>query len=179
MSIALNYFPVPLLTLVFQKTARIQACLGCQQAQAKCHIGSLRSIAEMDEGPEEGLSRRTRDVGREGGAGIGPLLEGIRSALKEQTWLMWQMWVTHTAMESELRLLRHLAEYTFNRVFWVPYDEWRGERGSGQGEAQGKGRSMELQRRGRGGAWSSRAGEGEKRRAPEKGKGRRLWSSRV
>ena len=59
---------------------------------------------------------------------------------------MRQMWVTHTAMESELQLLRHSAEYMFDRIFWVPYDEWRGERGSGQGEAQG---------------------EGEERRAPE------------
>ena len=83
--------------------------------------------------------RHLRDVGGEGGAGIGPLLEGIRSAPQEQTWLMHQMWVTHTAMELELRLLRHLAEYTFDRVFWVPYDKWRGERGSGQGEAQGEG----------------------------------------
>ena len=48
---------------------------------------------------------------------------------------MWQMWVAHTAMESELRLLRHSAEYAFDQMFWVPYDEWRGERGSGQGEA--------------------------------------------
>ena len=70
---------------------------------------------------------------------MGLLLEGIRSALEEQTWIMQQMWVTHTAMESELRLLRHSAEYVFDRVFWVPYDEWRGEQGSGQGEAQEEG----------------------------------------
>ena len=49
------------------------------------------------------------------------------------------MWATYTAIELELRLLRHLVEYTFDRVFWVPYDEWRGEQGSGQGEAQGEG----------------------------------------
>ena len=42
-------------------------------------------------------------------------------------------------MELELRLLRHPAEYVFDRVFWVPYDEWRGERGSGQGEVQEEG----------------------------------------
>ena len=51
---------------------------------------------------------------------------------------MWQMWVTHTAVESELRLLRHSAEYVFDHVFWVPYDKWRGEQGSGQGEMQGE-----------------------------------------
>ena len=64
---------------------------------------------------------------------------GHWSALEEQTWLMQQMWVTHTAMESELRLLRHSVEYAFDHVFWVPYDEWRGERGSGQGEVQEEG----------------------------------------
>ena len=70
---------------------------------------------------------------------IGLLLEGVRSAPPEQTWLMQQMWATHTAIESELRLLRHSVEYMFDHVFWVPYDEWRGERGSGQGEVQGEG----------------------------------------
>ena len=49
------------------------------------------------------------------------------------------MWATHTAVESELQLLRHSAEYAFDCVFWVPYDEWRGEQGSGQGEAQEEG----------------------------------------
>ena len=52
---------------------------------------------------------------------------------------MWQMWATHTAIESELWLLRHSAEYVFDRIFWVPYDEWRGEQESGQGEVQGEG----------------------------------------
>ena len=52
---------------------------------------------------------------------------------------MRQMWATHTAIESDLRLLHHSAEYAFDRVFWAPYNEWRGERGSGQGEAQGEG----------------------------------------
>ena len=97
-----------------------------------------------EESPEGGPSRqmwvrRPQDVRGEGGVDIGPLLEGIRSALEEQTWLMRQMWATHTAMESELQLLRHLADYAFDHVFWVPYDKWRGERGSGQGEAQGEG----------------------------------------
>ena len=69
---------------------------------------------------------------------MGPLLQDIRSALEEQTWIMQQMWATHTAMESELRLLRHCAVYTFDHVFWVPYNEWRGEQGSGQGETQGE-----------------------------------------
>ena len=43
-----------------------------------------------EEGLEEGLSRRVRvrrprDVRGEGGADMGPLLEGIQSALEEQT----------------------------------------------------------------------------------------------
>ena len=97
--------------------------------------------AREEEDPEEGPSRRVwvrrlRDVGSEGGVGLGQLLEGIRSALEEQSWLMRQMWATHTAMESELRLLRHSAEYVFDRVFWVPYEEWRGEQGSGQREGE-------------------------------------------
>ena len=96
-----------------------------------------------EEDPEEGSSRQVRvrhlrDVGSEGGAGLGPLLEGIRSALEEHTWLMQQTWATHTAMELELQLLRHSMEYAFDRVFWVPYNEWRGEQGSGQGETQGE-----------------------------------------
>ena len=82
--------------------------------------------------------RRPRDVRGEGGVDMGPLLQDIRSAPPEQTWIMRQMWATHTAMESELRLLRHSAEYAFYHIFWVPYDEWRGEQGSGQGEMQGE-----------------------------------------
>ena len=69
---------------------------------------------------------------------------------------MWQMWATHTAMESELRLLRHSAEYAFNCMFWVPYDEWRGEWGSGQGEAQEEGEE-------RGAPEEAREGEEETR----------------
>ena len=88
---------------------------------------------------------------------MGPLLEGIRSALEEQAWIMWQMWVTYTAMELELQLLRHSAEYVFDRVFWVPYDEWRGERGSGQGEVQEEGEE-------RGAPEEAREGEEETRK---------------
>ena len=96
-----------------------------------------------EEGLEEGSSRqvwvrRPWDVRGEGGADMGPLLQDIQSASPEQTWIMRQMWATHTAMESELRLLRHSTEYAFDCVFWVPYDEWRGEQGSGQGETQGE-----------------------------------------
>ena len=69
---------------------------------------------------------------------MGPLLQDIRSAPPEQTWIMRQMWATHTAVELELRLLRQSAEYMFDRVFWVPYDKWRGEQGSGQRETQGE-----------------------------------------
>ena len=134
--------------LRLQKTACIRACLGCQQTWAKCQVGVPRSVPQKrtreEESPEEGSSRRTQvrcpwDMRSEGGADIGPLLEGVRSALEEQTWLMWQMWATHTAIESELRLLQHSVEYAFDCLFWVPCDEWRGERGSGQGEAQGEG----------------------------------------
>ena len=49
------------------------------------------------------------------------------------------MWATHTAIESELWLLCHSAEYVFDHIFWVSYDEWRGKWGSGQGGAQGEG----------------------------------------
>ena len=55
--------------------------------------------------PREGPSKRicqARDGGSREGADIGLLLEEVKSALEEQTWLMWQMWATHTAMESEL-----------------------------------------------------------------------------
>ena len=70
--------------------------------------------------------QRPRDGGSEGGVDIGPLLEGVKSALEEQTWLMWQMWVTHTAMKLELQ---HRMEYVFDHIFWVPEGEW----GSGAG----------------------------------------------
>ena len=82
--------------------------------------------------------RRPLDVGSEGGADIGLPLERVRSTLEEQTWLMQQMWVTHTAMESELQLLRQGMEYTFDFIFWAPDDEWRGEQGGEQGEVQGE-----------------------------------------
>ena len=68
--------------LPLQKTARVQAYLGCQQAQAKCHVGSprptLRKWTREEEGPEEGPSRRVRvrhprDVRGEGGADMGLL----------------------------------------------------------------------------------------------------------
>ena len=47
------------------------------------------------------------------------LLEGVRSAPPDQTWLMQQMWSTHTAMELELWLLWQGMEYVFDQVFWV------------------------------------------------------------
>ena len=89
--------------------------------------------------PGEGPSKRicqARDRGSGEGADIGPLLEGVKSALEEQTWLMWQMWVTRTAMESELRLLRQGMEYTFDCIFWVLDSEQRGERQGERGEEE-------------------------------------------
>ena len=82
-----------------------------------------------EESPEEGPSRwmwvrRLRDEGSGGGADIGLLLERVRSAPPEQTWLMRQMWRTYTAMESELWLLRQGMEYTFDCIFWAPDSEW-------------------------------------------------------
>ena len=56
------------------------------------------------------------DGGRKGGVDIGPLLEGVKSTLEEQTW---QMWATHTAMELELWLLQHGMEFVSDHVFWV------------------------------------------------------------
>ena len=87
---------------------------------------------ETDEGgggPRGGAQQAGVGEGSEGHEGQGWSRHG--SALEEQTWIMRQMWVTHTAVELELRLLRHSAEYAFDHVFWVPYDEWRGEQGSG------------------------------------------------
>ena len=75
---------------------------------------------------------------------IGPLLEGVRSTLEEQTWLMWQMWMTHTAMELELRLLRQGMEYAFDHVFWAPDGERRGERGDEWGEEEEHGAPEEA-----------------------------------
>ena len=80
--------------------------------------------------------RYPQGIGSEGGADIGLLLR--------------QMWATHTAMESELRLLRQGMEYTFNYVFWAPDDERRGEQG---GERRGE--------------WGKAQGEEEERGAPE------------
>ena len=86
--------------LPLQKTACVRACLGCQQARAKCQVGGPKTVPQKrtreEESPGEGPSRRTQvrhpwDVGSEGGADIGLLLKGVRSALEEQTWLMRQM----------------------------------------------------------------------------------------
>ena len=41
-------------------------------------------------------------------------------------------------MELELRLLRKGMEYPFDRMFWAPDDEQRGEWGGEYGEAQGE-----------------------------------------
>ena len=41
-------------------------------------------------------------------------------------------------------VLRHSAEYTFDHVFWVPYDKWRREQGSGQGEGEERGALEEV-----------------------------------
>ena len=58
---------------------------------------------------------------------------------------MQQMWVTHTAMESELRLLRQGMDYTFDRVFWVPDGERGGERAEVEERgARGEGRGGNL-----------------------------------
>ena len=61
--------------------------------------------------------------------GLAPLLEGIQSVLKEHTWLMRQMWSTHTAVESEIRLLRHGMDYMLERVFWTREGEQEAEQG--------------------------------------------------
>ena len=139
--------------LPLQKTACVRACLGCQQAQVKCHIGSprpaprkrTREEESLEEGPSRQVRvRRPRDARGEGGVDMGPLLQDIWSALEEQTWIMQQMWVTHTAVESELRLLRCSTEYAFNCVFWVPYDEWRRGQGEMQGEEEERGAPEEA-----------------------------------
>ena len=63
---------------------------------------------------------------------LAPLLEGIWSALEEQTWLMQQMWSTHTAVELELWLLHHGMDFMLNQVYWV---------GEGEREVEQKGAS--------------------------------------
>ena len=63
---------------------------------------------------------------------IGLFLEGVGSALEEETWLMQQMWATHTAMESELQLLRQGMEYVFEHIFWAWDGEQEGEREDGE-----------------------------------------------
>ena len=37
-----SHFFLDFIDFLLQKTAHVWACLGCQQAQAKCHVGSLR-----------------------------------------------------------------------------------------------------------------------------------------
>ena len=147
------YFFFALLTSFLQKTARVRACLGCQQARAKCQVGGPRTIPQKrmreEEGPEEGSSRQTwvrrsQDMGSKGGVDIGLLLEGVRSALKEQMWLMRQMCATHTAIESELRLLHHSAEYTFNCICTTSGEGSWGSGDVGRGRRREKGRSAEL-----------------------------------
>ena len=54
------------------------------------------------------------------------------------------MWVTYSAMESELQLLRQGMEYAFNCVFWSPDDEWRGEWGEAQGGEEEHGAPEEV-----------------------------------
>ena len=79
-------------------------------------IGSS-SLQQEEVSPGEDPNKRirqARDGGSREGADIGPLLEGVKSALEKQTWLMRQMWATHTAMESELRLLRQGMEFYKN-----------------------------------------------------------------
>ena len=95
--------------------------------------------------------RCPQDIRGEGGADIGPLLEGVWSALEEPTWLMWQMWATHTAIELELQLLHHLVEYVRSRIL-----------GSIQRVERGAGKWAEGGTRRRGGAWSSGGGEGRR-----------------
>ena len=147
-----EYFLIIIFLAVFidlplQKTAHVRACLCCQQAWAKCQVGGqrfiLRKRTREEESLGEGPTRRTWvrcpwDIGSEGGADIGPLLKGVRSALEEQTWLIRQMWATHTSVELELQLLRQGMEYAFDHVFGVPDDERRGERGGEWEEAQGE-----------------------------------------
>ena len=68
--------------LLKQKTAHVQACLGCQQAQTKCQVSgpglSHRKRTREEEGPEEGPSKQAqggwvwkpRDRVSEGGADL-------------------------------------------------------------------------------------------------------------
>ena len=83
----------------------------------------MREEESLEEGPstwaQGGRVWKPRDGDSEGGAEQAPLLEGIWSALEEQTWLMRQMWSTHTAMELELRLLHWGMDHMHNCLYWV------------------------------------------------------------
>ena len=53
-----EYLPLFLFALMIsflQKTARVQACLGCQQAWAKCQVGGLRTVPQKRTREEESL----------------------------------------------------------------------------------------------------------------------------
>ena len=125
--------------LLEQKTACLRACLGCQQAWKKCQVSgpgpSHRKQMREEEGPEEGLSKRVRggwvwkprDRDSEGGVELALLLEGIRSTPPEQSWLMRQMWSTHTAVELELRLLCRGMNHMHNQLYWFGEAEWEAE----------------------------------------------------
>ena len=75
------------------------------------------------------------------------LLEGIRSAPPEQTWLMRQMWAPHGVGAAAPEALRRIR--VRSRILGALR---RVERGAGKWAGGGAGR--------RGGAWSSRGGEG-------------------
>ena len=65
------FFLFSLLISLLQKTARVRACLGCQQAQAKCQVGGPREEESPEEGGGEsgGGRRRVRRRGPAGGCG--------------------------------------------------------------------------------------------------------------
>ena len=90
---------------------------------------------------EEGPSKRMHGVQvqrpwggeGEGGAELTLLLEEIRSAPPEQTWLMRQMWSTHAAVASELWLLYEGMDHMHDRLYWAgegePEDRFPGVAG--------------------------------------------------
>ena len=89
--------------------------------------------------------QRPWDGESEEGADLALLLEGIRSALEEQTWFLRQMWSTHTAVESEPWLLHRGMDFIHDQLYWVGEVEREVEReGAREGGVLEEGREEET-----------------------------------
>ena len=91
---------------------------------------SRASLTEADKGGGGGPGRwPPLDVRRSGAETVGQRGQGgsrAYSAPLEQTWLMWQMWSTHTAVTTELRLLRQGMDHMHKWLYWAEEGESEG-----------------------------------------------------